>query len=319
MAACLPKLIEGTSESSRNGPVILIDEPVILTYEKPCERVIFSSTRDANPFFHLMEALWMLAGREDVEFPTRFNSKFSQFSDNGVIFNGAYGFRWRTYFDVDQIELAVKELMGNPGSRRVVIGMWDPMYDLGSTSKDIPCNTHIYLSIRENSGLLDMTVCNRSNDAVWGAFGANAVHMSILQEYLAAAIGVKVGLYRQITNNLHFYSDTFSAEKLSRIAAECASDTAYSLGHIRPYPLISISPECWMTELRAFLANPSTRPEHYHDGFFAKVAAPMFAAWEERKANGNTPKMNRLIEGIAAYDWRVACQEWVIRRSKKDV
>jgi hypothetical protein len=143
--------------------------------------------------------------------------------------------------------------------------------------------------------------------------------MSILQEYLAVSIGVGVGRYRQVTNNLHFYSDIFSTEKLSRIAAECEVDTAYSLGRIRPYPLISISPGCWMTELHEFLAKPSMSPENYHDEFFAKVAAPMYAAWEERKTNGDTPKMNQLIESIAASDWRVACQEWVIRRSKKDV
>ncbi len=40
-------------DQSRNGPVLVIDEPVIITYEKPQERVLFNKERDANPFFHL--------------------------------------------------------------------------------------------------------------------------------------------------------------------------------------------------------------------------------------------------------------------------
>jgi hypothetical protein len=35
-----------------------------------------------------------------------------------------------------------------------------------------------------------MTVTNRSNDLCWGMLGANYVHFTILQEYLAARLGV---------------------------------------------------------------------------------------------------------------------------------
>ena len=67
--------------------------------------------------------------------------------------------------------------------------MWDAKQDLShrNESKDLPCNTHVYFSIRE--GFLDMTVCNRSNDLIWGCCGANAVHMSFLQEYVATMWG----------------------------------------------------------------------------------------------------------------------------------
>jgi hypothetical protein len=82
--------------------------------------------------------------------------------------------------------------------------------DLLGSWKDRPCNTHAYLRVREvdgvfNSLVLDMTVCCRSNDIVLGAYGANAVHFSFLQEYLAAMIGVHVGTYYQISNNYHVY------------------------------------------------------------------------------------------------------------------
>jgi hypothetical protein len=46
--------------------VLVSQTPVVTCYSAPTQRVLFSPMRDANPFFHLMEALWMLAGRDDV-------------------------------------------------------------------------------------------------------------------------------------------------------------------------------------------------------------------------------------------------------------
>ena len=58
--------LQFSGRDSRNGRVIVLDEPVLMTYSHPCERVLFNQARDCNPFFHVYEALWMLAGRNDV-------------------------------------------------------------------------------------------------------------------------------------------------------------------------------------------------------------------------------------------------------------
>ena len=52
----------GLTQDSRAGGTLEYPEPVCTVYERPLERVLFDAIRDANPFFHLMEALWMLAG-----------------------------------------------------------------------------------------------------------------------------------------------------------------------------------------------------------------------------------------------------------------
>ena len=52
-----------------------------------------------------------------------------------------------------------------------------------------------------------MTVCNRSNDMIWGAYGANAVHMSILMEYVAVAVNAPMGSYYQISDSFHIYEN----------------------------------------------------------------------------------------------------------------
>ena len=94
----------------------------------------------------------------------------------------------------DQLQTCVHLLRENPGDRRVVISIWDPSRDLAEDVKDVPCNTHMYPRIREEKGcpVLELTVCCRSNDIIWGATGANAVHFSFVQEWMAAQIGVGV-------------------------------------------------------------------------------------------------------------------------------
>ena len=60
-------LTSGVQRDSRNGPVLMMPDVVTTEYAKPEERVLFWPERDANPFLHLYESLWMLAGRNDIE------------------------------------------------------------------------------------------------------------------------------------------------------------------------------------------------------------------------------------------------------------
>jgi thymidylate synthase len=141
---------------SRNGEVMRIPRVVTLTYERPNERVLLNTARDANPFFHLYESLWMLAGRNDVAPLRYYNSRIHEYSDDGRTFNGAYGYRWRMqsipepsvagerreFATVDQLEAIKNHLHANPESRRAVLSMWNVEDDLlkVDTSKDVCCN-----------------------------------------------------------------------------------------------------------------------------------------------------------------------------------
>lgn len=329
----------GIKEDSRNGAVLVAPTPVMTVYSKPTERVLFSPLRDANPFFHLMESLWMLAGRDDLEFPQLFNSRFKEYSDNGLTVHGAYGHRWRQVFGYDQLNIIANELIKNPNSRRCVLAMWDASpntlkrgedgictaYDLMNShlgsddlnlavngGKDVPCNTHIYFDVRDSK--LNMTVCCRSNDIVWGAYGANAVHFSILQEYMAAYIGVEVGEYRQFSNNYHAYTDVYSKEKLNEIAIEAHRTDYYAKGMTNPYPLVSTPIDIWNADLNAFMSDPDGNA--FVDPFFTQVAYPMYAAYMQRKRKQGDGMA--FVEQIAANDWRVACTAWIKRREAKN-
>jgi Thymidylate synthase len=122
-------------EASRVGPCR--DLGAVTVELDGGERTIFLSGRGWNPAFALVEAAWVLAGRNDVKSLTKFIANFGQFSDDGQTLHGAYGYRLRHYFGHDQLDAAVAELKANPESRRVVMSLYAPG-DLGQHSKTFP-------------------------------------------------------------------------------------------------------------------------------------------------------------------------------------
>lgn len=299
----------GVEVQTRNGTALEFREPCAITYNNPCERVLFYPQRDANPIFHFMESLWMLAGREDLEWIQRYNKRMGTYSDNGKTLQGAYGYRWRNYFYKDQLDIAVHRLMTYENDRRTVLAMWDPEGDLRESNecKDHPCNTHIYLSVRDNT--LDMTVCNRSNDMIWGALGANAVHMSILQEYIAARIGAKVGIYTQFSNNLHAYTEVlFSLDGMT------PDYDSYATRMIKHSPLVD-DIITFDEELEWFMED-AEKPRPYTNSVFSELAQPMHRMWVAWKAKEFFQATQHCAE-IKPLDWHMACSEWLERRREK--
>jgi len=323
----------GVPRPSRNGPVLEVPEPVTTAYSRPTERVLFSPARDANPFFHLFEALWMLEGRRDVRFPQTLVKRMANYSDDGVNFHGAYGFRWRGFFGDDQIKAIITILRSDPDSRRAVLTMWDPLSDLGhGFSKDLPCNTHVYFKLRTadrqptftTRKQLDMTVCNRSNDMVWGAYGANAVHMSMLQEYIANKLEADVGLYHQVSDSFHVYLEGPGGDLYRKLITRYDADRdvlgryartskEMSAGYPSPFGLGAKDAE-WDLDLHDFFErwdssiNPATTT--YRTPWWNTVAVPMWWAWYNRSPDA--------VLECAATDWRKAGYEWLVRHPSKE-
>ena len=301
---------EGLLRDSRNGPVKVFEYPVTTVYEKPDERVVFYPDRDANPYFHFMEGLWMIAGRNDVEWISRFNASIANYSDDGVTFHGAYGYRWRKHFGIDQLESIAAALKANPDDRRIVLQMWDPRVDLGFEGKDFPCNTAIKFRIVD--GRLDMTVENRSNDMIWGAYGANAVHFSMLQEYMAAKVGASLGHYWQVSTNFHSYMDTL--KKHSALLIVDPTDTPYHKGEVTPFPMVQ-DINVWDRELEMFMQE-GDGAIGYTEPFFKRVAIPIMQSHRAFKAKDYVTAAGIAIGSCVAKDWSRAISEYVERRAK---
>ena len=293
-------------EETRNGRALAFQYPVLLHSTSPQRRVLFCPKRDANPFFHYMEAIWMLSGTENVDFPSHFAKNIAQYSDDGVTLHGAYGYRWRYAFNIDQIDAVIYALEHTPSSRRLVISMWDPQLDLEIDSKDLPCNTHLYFRVVE--GALALTVCNRSNDMVWGMLGANYVHMSILQEYIAESAGLEIGPMYQFSNNLHIYEGWEGPDKYGP-----ASDW------YRHHPTIKrwlFGPHNFDLEEAKDFVKYFKEPDEGHQWkcrILRDNASPMLLAWSAHKDGDDDLAIHRASH-IHDDDWREACQAWLTRR-----
>lgn len=319
----------GIGRDSRNGPVYQTPHQVATVYSKPTERVLFYPWRDANPFFHFYEALWMLAGRNDIAPLVKYVKRMESFSDDGITFRAAYGHRWRHTMDPteygrrDQLKDIVANLQANPDDRRQVLQIWDHARDLAPTvsRKDIACNIAATFQV-SHQGSLEMTVFCRSNDIIWGCYGANAVHFSMLQEYIARAAGFTVGAYTQISVNFHAYSDLFvkcieSPDVQNFIKNGILAPTPYDAGKVKPYPLMYVTQDEWDEDVSRFITRDGRAPRDvkFHDPFFNDVALPLVMA-HDCYQDGDWQAAIDLASIIEAEDWRRACVQWLERRRK---
>ena len=196
---------------------------VALTVKDPRQRWVVSRTPAINPAFAIAEVVWMMAGRRDAAFLNYFNPSLPQFAGTGKTYHGAYGFRLRNHFGIDQLDRAYKALRYAPESRQVVLQIWDSAADLPGKNgqpldPDIPCNLLSMLKVRD--GALEWTQIMRSNDLFLG-LPHNLVQFTTLQEVLAGWLGLKLGTYNHFSDSLHVYDrDARHVRATEQIPAE---------------------------------------------------------------------------------------------------
>lgn len=326
----------GQRVESRNGDTLEAPRPCCTEWIFPTDRVSFDPARDANPFFHLFESLWILAGRQDVRFLDIFNKRMKNYSDNGVTFHAPYGYR------IDgQLEKVINLLYQKPESRRAVLQIWDWRKDLATDSLDIPCNDMVFFKIRR--GRLNMTICCRSNDMLWGAYGANVVQFSMLQEYIASSLNIPVGTMFQISDSLHVYTNGPGGELWQKLTQTNRADDA-SYHDVQSAPLVddiyNENIEDFNEDLfnfferfDALLKNdeatgrgtqarklwPITQKQ-FETRFFEHIVRPMLEAWIAHKSNMKLPALITLeakLKHDARFrdnDWITAGYNWMKRR-----
>jgi Thymidylate synthase len=314
--------------SSRGGKRTLEHYGIVTTtYQRPCERVLFNPIRDCNPFFHFFETLWILAGRNDVKWASYFLPRIADYSDDGISFHGAYGYRMRRRFHHDQLEWVVNHLREDPTSRRAVVTIHNAGDDHTDDSKDIPCN--IALDFLHRNDALHLTVFNRSNDMLWGAYGANVVQFSTILEFVAGMLGCKVGTYTQVSNSFHVYRDEPAWIRVHKSAFNGHADVyadPYSLsrgGRVEPYPLLTGGNDyvLWGEELAAFMAMTNHFMEtstfnalpKMRFSYFKDVAEPMFFSFVSYKQKNFSSALAYAAQ-CKAQDWSVYTQTWLKRR-----
>lgn len=173
----------------------------------PRQRWITYRNPSISIAFALAEVVWILNGSNEAQVINFWNPILNRYAGNEEIYHGAYGYRIRERFGIDQLERAYNVLKSNPKSRQAVIMIWNPNDDLPNmdgepNNSDIPCNICSMLKVRESK--LEWTQIIRSNDIFRGV-PYNFVQFTMLQEILAGWLELDVGAYTQLSDSLHLY------------------------------------------------------------------------------------------------------------------
>ena len=209
-------VLDGDELGSRKGERVLERLHQQITLTEPWDRYPRLGLRKASLPAQIAETMWILAGRNDVEWLSYYLPRAAEFSDDGETWRGGYGPRLRRFGanGVDQLAHVVDVLRADPTSRRAVFSIYDADIDT-KPGKDIPCNDII--TFQSRLGELHAHVFVRSNDLMWGWSGINAFEWSVLQEVVAGILGIEVGTLTFSISSLHAYDRHWG--KLRRIAA----------------------------------------------------------------------------------------------------
>jgi thymidylate synthase len=178
-----------------------------ISVSDPRQRWVVARNPPMSIAFALAEVIWIMAGRNDSTFLNYFNKGLPDYAGNGPTYHGAYGYRLRKRFNIDQMERAYQALIKNPTSRQIVLQIWDATDDLPTANgvplaADIPCNIVSILKVR--GGALEWTQIMRSND-IFRGLPYNFVQFTSMQEILAGWLKINVGSYNHVSDSLHIY------------------------------------------------------------------------------------------------------------------
>ena len=206
----------GFSSSERLGVSFTITDAV--------QRHVALPARRANLIFSFAEALWYLAGTNDLSFISYYAPGMTKYSADGRTLQGtAYGPRIFNYprVDLDQWARIRTVLREDPDSKRAVIQIFDPIELRESNNIDVACTLALQFLIRD--GALCTVGFMRANDAFRGMV-SDIFSFTMLQELMARQLGVPVGTYHHHVGSMHVYDS--DSEWASKVLAEAAGRPA---------------------------------------------------------------------------------------------
>lgn len=133
----------GVRVKRRGEEMLELPEPTTIRIAEPQRRLACLPGRLLNPWVTLAEFPWLIAGRNDVAWLSRYLPRAADFSDDGLVWRAGYGPRLRNWVGfekvIDQLAEVVARLQKDPDTRRAVINLWDVENDNEPGSRDYPC------------------------------------------------------------------------------------------------------------------------------------------------------------------------------------
>ena len=176
---------------------------VTFTVGNPLTRTPFLAGRRANIVFSHAEALWHLAGRDDLAMIAHYAPRLARFSADGQRLTGtAYGPRLFAAGPdgTSQFDRVLNLLRADTDTKRAVLVIAQPGELTDPANPDVACATALHLMLR--AGALHMTAYMRANDALIGLL-CDAFCFTFIQEHAARLLGTPVGTYTHHADSMH--------------------------------------------------------------------------------------------------------------------
>ncbi len=274
----------------------------ITIISEPWHHCHFVPGRRWNPWIAMSEALWIMAGRQDIEPLLPYNSNIKNFSDDGVTIWGAYGKRI-----AKQIPHLITRLEKDSNDRRAVLSIWEPR-DLQAETKDPPCNDMVMFKIRKNK--LHMTVINRSNDIHWGLYAVNIPTFGILMDWLAARLGVEMGFQVHMSNSLHLYTAGEGMKPNIDITKNMMYHQYEKLPELPPHERAFTAPVAVDTLVKG--CNDALDGAAKYNGVpFLEFAQDFLLAYRSHKTHNNWAWLEECRHQEKYADWMEAARIWI--------
>lgn len=186
----------------------------------PRQRLPYLAERKANPVFHFAEALWYLAGRQDLAMIGHYAPKMASSSRDGVLINGSdYGHRIFAPApgeDAAPFDRVLELLRRETDSKRGFIPVFTPDALVAMEGDpDMPCLAGLHFLPRD--GRLHMVCSMRANDLDCGLL-SDVFSFTMIQEYAAVQLGLELGTYTHYMGSAHV--NDVDAERVGRVLEE---------------------------------------------------------------------------------------------------
>lgn len=158
--------------------------------------VIVNADRKLGYKFMCAEAAWILSGDNRVSTIRPFSKDIANYSDDGLLYFGAYGPKFR-----DQLHHILRALEIDSDSRQAVMTLWRPN---PPQTKDVPCTISLSWMIRDEELICFANM--RSSD-VWLGVPYDWFNFSMMSAYILIMLRQRTGKSYGL-GSLYFYAQS---------------------------------------------------------------------------------------------------------------
>jgi thymidylate synthase len=154
------------------------------------------------------ELLWFLQGSTNTKYLKEHGvSIWDEWADENGDLGPVYGKQWRSWETVDgrvidQIKVAIDQIMGNPDSRRIIVSAWN----VGELDQMALAPCHAFFQFYVADGKLSCQLYQRSADIFLGV-PFNIASYALLTMMMAQVCGLEYGDFVHTFGDAHLYSN----------------------------------------------------------------------------------------------------------------